>query len=290
MKTILALDGGGVRGILPGMILAELQRRSGKGGEQFDLIVGTSTGGILGLFMALGKPASAAVDLYRCEAKSIFRAPLLRRVFDWAGLWRPRYTEHGIESALKRHFGDALMKDCRPVAVTAAQIANMSSCVMRSWAWQWVGAPAWVVGRATSAAPTYFPPTGDGYIDGGVWANNPSHVAMLLARELWPGEDYRLLSLGCGRRNTYALPRRTKHWGLLQLAPRLPEMLMGTGEDFAELVATTVLKDRYLRVQPDLEAVDSAMDRCDAAHIQDLAMLGRRSAHASVGRIQEFLA
>jgi patatin-like phospholipase/acyl hydrolase len=289
-KKILAIDGGGVRGIIPAILLSDLERRLGQPiHESFDLIVGTSTGGILALHLALGRLAFTAVDLYRCEAANIFRRPS-RRLIDWHGIFRPKYDATGLEQSMRTHFEAHELKSAKvPCAVTAAQVDNMGHVIIRSW--ERPKTSVVEAALATSAAPTYFPATDSGEIDGGVWANNPSIVAMYLAHELWGWEPVRILSLGTGHKAEYVLPRKAKNMGTLCMAASglLSRVLMGAGEDFFEKFPAQVLQQNYLRVQTDLEAVDSAMDRSDDQHLADLQHLANRVAFDRGAQIADFV-
>lgn len=237
--AILSIDGGGIRGIIPGVILAyiesELRRRDGdevRIADYFDLIAGTSTGGILtGLYLLPDKTnptrpkfnADEAVDLYFLNGPRIFDLSIWKRIDSLGGLNDEKYNADAFEKALKNYFGDSLLSDLlRPCLITAYDIekrmavfftseeareSDISNFKMRD------------VVRATSSAPTYFEPpkiysqdgTAYALIDGGVFANNPSLCAYAEARKLnfnpsgkpdKPcGDDMLILSLGTGTRS-----------------------------------------------------------------------------------------
>ena len=116
---ILAIDGGGIRGVIPAMILERLEHLTGKAThELFDLIAGTSTGGILALGVTAPNPAGEArysahdlVELYFSEGMTIFPQPLWRRVPGFglaADVMDEKYPAAGIEGVLERYFGDAV--------------------------------------------------------------------------------------------------------------------------------------------------------------------------------------
>src|SRR3954447_8625382 len=109
---ILTIDGGGIRGIIPALVLAELEERTGRRtAELFDLIAGTSTGGILA--SALARPgddgttprykAKDLIGFYEAEGPEIFSPPLLKRL-RWVDGWlAERYDDAGLEAALRRY-------------------------------------------------------------------------------------------------------------------------------------------------------------------------------------------
>ncbi|MBA3509431.1 MAG: patatin-like phospholipase family protein [Thermoleophilaceae bacterium] len=158
---VLSIDGGGIRGIIPALVLAELERRAGRPvADLFDLVAGTSTGGILALALAQpgrdGRPARTAeelVELYETEGPRIFARDLLQRIRSVEGLADERYSAEGLDRALKRYLGDTRLPDAlTPVLVTAYDTAAREAVLlsrdddlaMRDAA------------RATAAAPTYF--------------------------------------------------------------------------------------------------------------------------------------
>ena len=105
--SILSIDGGGIRGIIPGVFLAELEKRLGCPLRFFfDEIIGTSTGGILALGLSAGYFAQELVDIYVDNGKKIFKSSLFRQ-----GLTRARYDHRGIESLLKTKFGEKTLSE-----------------------------------------------------------------------------------------------------------------------------------------------------------------------------------
>src|SRR5215216_1170838 len=130
MQKVLSIDGGGIRGIIPAMVLAEIERRTGKRiAEMFDL-VGTSTGGILALGVTKpgqdGKPEYSAkklIDLYETEGGKIFSIPVWHRIHSAGGLAEEKYPAKGIEEVALEYFGDVhLAQALTEVLVTAYEI------------------------------------------------------------------------------------------------------------------------------------------------------------------------
>ena len=219
--SILSIDGGGIRGIIPCMVLTEIERRSGKPiAELFDLIAGTSTGGILagGLTItdADGKPKNPAkklLELYTGDkGKEIFKSPPIGKLNYVKLLWKSLFPSKNIEQVLEAEFGDAWLSDTYKhtnLLITSYNTQEMTPFYFRSSEVR--NAPKEGreravedflirdIARATSAAPTYFPPKWLAYsgafrekklkdlalIDGGVFANNPSVLAYVEAVEMW---------------------------------------------------------------------------------------------------------
>ena len=167
---ILSIDGGGIRGIIPATVLAEVERRTGKPvAEAFDLIAGTSTGGILALALTrpgdAGGPAYRAEDLvglYEREGPGIFSRSLCKRIRSVDGLLDERYPSHGLEDALDTYLGDARLSDAlTDVIVPAYDIERRGTFFFKSRKARIDEADDFAMrdaAHATSAAPTYFEP------------------------------------------------------------------------------------------------------------------------------------
>jgi uncharacterized protein len=213
---ILSIDGGGIKGIFAShlLFLIEEQLSGAKIGEYFDLVAGTSTGGIIALAIGMGIPASKTNDLYQKEGKRIF--PPYRKYTKAAErsyrnvyrAFRPYYDERILEEILVAQFAALTMGDSEnrliipafstPKSEVAVFKTDHHSDYLRDWK-----TPAWVVARATSAAPTYF----KGfeyeeyvYLDGGIWANNPTMLAIIEAISSYEIDisQIKVLSLGLG--------------------------------------------------------------------------------------------
>lgn len=207
---ILSLDGGGIRGLYTATLLADLERDLGiRVTDHFDLISGTSTGGIIALGLALGKTPAELVEFYKNEGPKIFPKPLGK----WSKLnhfRRVKYDPGQLESCLRLAFGEKKVGDCSraivlptynldtdlPVALKTPHHPNFTRDLH---------IPAWQAALATSAAPTYLPASahiGNGrHIDGGMWANNPALIAAIEAHRFLgvPLDAIKVLSIGTGR-------------------------------------------------------------------------------------------
>ena len=206
MSTIkvLAIDGGGIRGIIPAIILTEIQKRLTLNLFQvFDLIAGTSTGGIIALGIGTrcknNGPCSPSelVDLYLQNGPAIFRKDLLtpeRQVL------LPKYSPDALQAALEQFFQDTEFRTAlTPLLISSYDLQGQLPFFFKSHRIAADPTYNWKVteiARATSAAPTFFPPLhltrGDkdyALVDGGVFVNNPSMAAYAEARSLYPGRD-----------------------------------------------------------------------------------------------------
>src|SRR4051812_35242238 len=165
--TILSIDGGGIRGIIPAMMLARIEERTGMPTHQlFDLVAGTSTGGIIALGLTKANEAggnqfaaSDLIELFERDGPTIFPHGLFSRLRGLDGWTDERYDAIGIEQVLKRLAGDARLKDAlTKVLVTSYDIERRDAIFFKSWRAK--DDPAFDfairdVARATSAAPTY---------------------------------------------------------------------------------------------------------------------------------------
>jgi|GEM_PF-1563472 len=239
---ILAIGGGGIRGIIPAVILAEIQRRLGMDlFKAFDLIAGTSTGGIIALGIGTrcknNGPYSPdeLLNLYVQNGPAIFRKNVLtpeRQVFV------PKYSPDALESALEQFFQDTEFKSVlTPLLISSYDLQGQLPFFFKShkiasdptYNWQLID-----IARATSAAPTFFSPLhlmkGDedyALVDGGVFVNNPSMAAYAEARSLYPDAPaFTVVSVGTGDRQDQMTYASAKDWGLLGWAKEIVPVLM----------------------------------------------------------------
>jgi patatin-like phospholipase/acyl hydrolase len=167
---VLCIDGGGIRGLIPALVLAEIEQRTGRRiAELVDLVAGTSTGGILACGLTRpgpdGRPLYSAEELagiYVEEGPKIFRRSLLKRIFSVEGWVDERYEDDGLNAALDRYLGDATLSQAlADVLVTAYEISDRFAFFFRSARARSDPAydfPLVQVARATGAAPSYFEP------------------------------------------------------------------------------------------------------------------------------------
>ena len=216
-----------MRGIGPVRILQEIESRTSRNiGDIFDLVVGTSTGGIVACLAAAGVPMLQAREFYFEHGPKIFRGSF-RRLASGGGMFGPRYDSMDLASALTECIGGTLMRQARTRCMVTTMTDLGSAEMVKSWDPEWADCPLSVAALMTSSAQTYFPPAKimhsgrvQHYLDGGNVRNAPMACAAFEAGRLWAstGEDILLLHLGTGKpRNPDPLP----HGGALAWAPRL---------------------------------------------------------------------
>jgi uncharacterized protein len=229
--TILSIDGGGIRGVIPAKVLAELEQKleetqpEKKLYEHFDLICGTSTGAILAIAIALGIPASDLVKFYKQNALIIFPKWYLKVLPRKArAIITSIYSNRKLRKKLKEIYAaanngiDPILKDlktnvCIPVFNGNDGQINVLKTKHHEEYLRDYKLPAFEVALSSASAPVYFPPhtfsfsnehgsgTNVNMIDGGIFANNPSLIGILEATDKlgYNFEDIHLLSLGTGK-------------------------------------------------------------------------------------------
>lgn len=225
---ILSIDGGGIRGVFPAAVLAELENRFLNGGSianHFDMIAGTSTGGIIALALAHGMTAQQALNIYLERGEYIFPPAAgigkVSRVLRW--LFKPKHNQAALKEELLRIFGDKVLDS----AVTRLVIPSFEGRHGEPFLYKTPPHPDYQKDRHkkfahvalhTTAAPSYYPGVEvDGYvmIDGGIWANNPVMNALVDALACYDlaREDVRILSLGTGEA-TFTIDERVRNGGV----------------------------------------------------------------------------
>lgn len=249
----------------------------------FDLIVGTSTGGILACGLGFGLSCTDMVGLYLGSAERIFRRTLWRRVKTGFGLLDAKYPTGPLRDVLAERFGDAPLSSARTrVMTTAADMVTHSPMFFKSWGGGESGGGATFVDAAcaTACAPTYFDPhemetptTLYRLVDGGIYATNPAACAEAEACRLWPGEEYMVVSVGTGR-----FPERPSDpdGGLRGWAGILIDSMLGRTADVVDYQLRHRLGvGRYLRLQADL-GMDIPMDETRPERLKYLVVTGAR--------------
>ena len=309
---ILSIDGGGIRGLIPALVLAEIERRAGKPvSELFDLVAGTSTGGILacGLTLPGEGPApkytaAELVEFYEREGPGIFSRSLGKQITSLGGVIDERYPSEPLRDALERAFGDTRLREALTrVLVTAYEIERRTPWFFRSErartdpAYDFTMAE---VALATSAAPTYFEPVKladsvhprDYYalVDGGVFAVNPGMCAWAEARALDLPDDTVVVSLGTG-----SLIRRipyddAKDWGLLEWAQPVLDIVFDGSSAVVDYQLDQVLgSERHFRLQTPLQTASDDLDDASEDNLRALRLEGEGLVERSGEQLDEAL-
>jgi patatin-like phospholipase/acyl hydrolase len=263
---ILSLDGGGIRGIITAIILQRLESEASVQDwlQSVDLIAGTSTGGLLALGLGHGLTPKFMRSIYENDGPDIFDDSWLDDVRDLGKISGADYDTKNLEKVLKRIFGRTTLSRLKHrVLIPTFDLDSESSPGKRMWKpklfHNFPGSDsdgsmlAYKVGLYTSAAPTYFPSV-DGYIDGGVYANNPSMCALAQSQDARIPDspalsEVRLLSLGTGISLEY-IQGKELDWGYAQWAKPLISLMLDGVAGIADYQCEQLLGERYHRHAP----------------------------------------
>lgn len=289
---ILSLDGGGIRGLLASRLLERLVAEKPGWLDRADLIAGTSTGAILAAAVAAGLDSAAISRIYRERGREVF-SETLWDVTDVDRLVRADYRNDGLERVLAQTFGERTLGDLeRKVIISAFDLdsGGVTSEGVRSWKPKFfhnfeepesTDRDQRVVDvlMRSCAAPTFFP-VYQGFIDGGVVANNPSMCALAQALHSDTGGQHAsyisLLSVGTGA-NPRHLDTEDGDWGYAQWLKPLINIVLEGGSGIADYECRQILGRRYHRLNPvlphpiALDAVDECPTLEAAARTADLA-------------------
>lgn len=292
---VLAIDGGGIRGLLPGVVLAELERLSGHPThELFDLIAGSSAGGLVASALAVPGPdggarwtANEVTGLFEREGARIFRRTLGRSVRTRFGFSRPRYSDETLNEVLTDYCGSVRLRDATTgLMVCSYDVESRAPVRFMSWAAKEDAGhdrALWQVARATIAAPTYFAPmrlTPPGMhapgslIDGGIVAHNPGLLAAIEGATMRPQEPVTIVSLGTGELNKRLRWEEASTYGAVRWARPMIDMFFDASSSIVQEQLDRMLGPRNHRFQIPLTGCTEAMD--DASP-RNLAALRRNA-------------
>ncbi len=296
MRKILAIDGGGIKGVVPAAFLATVEDALGENvANYFDLIAGTSTGGIVALGLGLGMSGTEILHFYENLGPTVFKANRFIRGISQFGV--AKYHQEPLRHALEATFGDRkLGESTKRLVIPSLNLETGDVHIFKTAHHPRFEMdyklPVVDVALATAAAPTYFPTSrstqGIPLIDGGMWANNPTGLSVVEAIGVldWPRESLLVLSLGCttqtldiGLGRSFALG--LGYWGL-----KIVDVFMAA-QSFASLGTASVLigHDRVLRIDPQVGKGRFSLD--NVKEIASLRGLGVSAARTNLLRFRE---
>jgi hypothetical protein len=318
---ILSIDGGGIRGIIPAMVIKALLGDV-KAQDAFHIIAGTSTGGIIACGLAKPDPVSIQkiIDLYVDHGHEIFRKP--ENFLHW--WYGPRYRPTALEQYLISELGSTYLSEIKDVELLVPSYAiglpkdnpPGSTCApmfFRSWQARGLqlGDSATTdeydfklasIARATSAAPTYFAPAtvvnkakqSFTMIDGGVFANNPTMCAIVEARRLYGSSDCLIVSLGTGSEPTHVNASAANHWGDLGWALPMITIFMASSSQTVAVESDEIFPHSHWRFDvslttptPEGEIVNREMDDASAINVHALVDKANELIEAERHRIED---
>jgi patatin-like phospholipase/acyl hydrolase len=254
---ILSLDGGGLRGIIPVLVLKEIEKRTGKRIiDMFDMIAGTSTGALIACGITVSDDGinpkyniSDIEKIYTEHGKEIFPKNnwLKGIVSGISSLKNPKFTANGLQKVLEDLLGETRISNCiKPIFVTTFDLYNNEALLFKYR--QAIADPSRNarlidVCRATSAAPTYLPAYNFMYnekkrvcVDGGIYMNNPSIGALVEITKFHNENPYNIpdlslndisiLSIGTGHYSSEIARKKVEGFGLLDWATNITDVMM----------------------------------------------------------------
>ncbi len=294
---VLSVDGGGIKGIIPAMVLAEMEDRSNvRIAEMFDLIAGTSAGGIIALGLNVkdsnGCPTHSAKEIIKFftdDGHKIFNRSLWKRLRSVGGLRDEKYDHEELVRILKKYMGDSTLGSCiTETLISSYDIKNRCTQFFKSWKLEHQDYKMWELSRATSAAPTYFEPIeldGAVLVDGGVFANNPAMCAYAEVKKLQADPKQKqfcsempilLVSLGTGEHTRPISYMEARDWGTIEwIRPILNVVFDGVSDavDY-QLKLVRGDGDEFYRFQTKL---DKAYDDMDDASMTNVNALKKKA-------------
>ncbi|MCE3230142.1 MAG: patatin [Alphaproteobacteria bacterium] len=299
---ILSIDGGGIRGIIPALVLKSLEEKLKNKkhlAECFDVMAGTSTGGIIILFLNApgpdGKPkfnASELVKVYQNFGRKVFYQSIWHSIKTLNGWIGEKYSTQNLEETLQDYFGDTRLRHSfTNILISAYDISKDNNVFFKTnKARLDLGRDFYFrhIARATSAAPTYFKPAkitdlGEkevyDLIDGGIAMNNPTLSACVHALELFGKDnDFLIVSLGTG--SNYGAPKgklaygekKIPQGGKLGWVEAIVPLMMYADNDLVDYQMNQIFDGQhsYYRFQTLIEARHAEMDNVDPRNIRDL--------------------
>lgn len=288
--NILVIDGGGLRGIIPIRILEKVEELTGKKiQESFDMLAGTSTGGLIASCMTLRDEQNTntakynlqqIADIYITKGKIIFpvKSGIGKFIHKISNLYSPAFSPSGIDSVLKQYITNQTIKDAlRPILISTYDLNGNRPVFFKSseaFTDETANAKIYDVCRATSAAPTYLPAYSFLYkgktltgIDGGVYVNNATMAAIAeISKYGNKGyykkrdgsdvmfDDIRVLSLGTGSYNGTITETEATSWGELQWIQQITDIMMKGVNQTTDYEGSEMLDPgNYLRLNINIE-------------------------------------
>ena len=281
---ILSLDGGGIKGVFSAAVLAHLEEDLGCCiTDHFDLIAGTSTGGIIALGLGMGMRPREILRFYVEKGPVIFPNGLFTGI---RHLWQVKYDGVDLEKALKTFFGDAFLGDSRKrLVIPAYNIGEDDIYLFKTPHHKRLTrdykVPFWKVAMATCAAPTFFPSFRHvdhiRLVDGGVWANNPTMIGIVEAVSMFNVhlENISVFSLGTTD-EVKGRPEKLDKGGCLQWAAEVVDVILrGQSIGIHKQALNLLGGKRVYRLDPKVPDGLFALDR-----VKEKELLGK-AAHES---------
>ena len=272
-KYVLSLDGGGVRGLATSVFLYELERKIGQPlSSKFDLVVGTSTGGIIALVISV-------LEIEGPRLLEIYSEKNLKKIFtrSFSSLFRTKYNGQKKLEVMYDYFGSLKLSSTdTPCSIVTYNLNTRFPEIFSERDHPEISVAD--VAAATSAAPTYFPAVqiGDSwYVDGAVSTNNPALIAFTEAKKLFPGDEIKIFSIGTGFNNNFIDGSRAKNWGSLSwLRGGIIPMLLES--NLEHQLSEKIIGENYFRVDSNLNEAATQIDIKSMNNLERMSEMGQK--------------
>jgi patatin-like phospholipase/acyl hydrolase len=319
---ILSIDGGGIKGLYSAAILGSIESKTGKNiADYFDMICGTSTGGLIAIGLANGMSALSLVDLYMNKGSEIFPTSNNRFVRSFQNSYKTikqifftnKHSVKPLKRILEDLFGDKTMNDASNLlCIPSFNLTNGQPKVFKKSGSQtehFVDNTIKLVdiALATAAAPSYYPVHEHNnflYTDGGVWANNPSLCGLLEAIDYYVGEgkefdDFSILSISSITNPNGWISTSNKSKSIIGWKEKMFQTALDGQSYFTDYFLLKIVpkinpKGNYFRIKsPELSRAQMniiTMDRADKKALTTIQALGKQvgNTYATKPEILEF--
>ena len=280
-NVAIAIDGGGIRGVIITQALAILEAHLNQTVHDiFRLAVGTSTGSVISAGIATGFTAREITELYIRMGETIFPDTLRKKLFP---LTRYRYPIEPFNQALDAYFSDRRMGDFwqgyprTDLVITTFDLEENRTRFIKPWKKEFEDWPVAKAVRASCSVPTYFPIAENRYIDGGIGSySNPCYIAAYELKEClnWNLEETTLISIGTGR-SPYTFDSRTvsRLWAWDWIGRIAGAFSQSAADQQVNLVETSFKELDFRRFQINLR---ESIQMDDTSQIDRLVAYGAR--------------
>ena len=284
--NVLTIDGGGIKGLRSLFIIKEIEDRMGMmSHEIFDLIAGTSTGGIIATMLALGYSADEVIELYMNHGPKIFEKKCCR--FGW---FRPKYDDDYLNQVISDYMMGRKLSDCQTeLIVPAYNIETRDKILFKTN--RGFDYPLFDVVRATVSAQSYFKPhkiDGQRHIDGGNVINNPSMIAYVEYKKRWSDRPLNMLSIGTGREEE-RIKKSQGGGGLLTWAGPTVDILLVEQSQQTDYFMSKLEPYDYIRIEPVSTAGSVEMDNATKENLLMLKADGEQTIRQNDALIEAFI-